>query len=152
MSTLAIELCERGWLPDFLTRFGMRRLMAGRLADESVDRAEQEFDRFRTTLEGLRESQIALETDAANEQHYELPAAFFQQVLGKHLKYSGCLWDEGVTNLDQAEASMLAQTCERAELANGQDILELGCGWGSLTVWMAEHYPDARITAVSNSG
>lgn len=151
MSTLAIELCERGWLPDFLTRFGMRRLMAERLADESVDRGEQEFGRFRDNLAGLRESQIAVETDAANEQHYELPAAFFEQVLGSHLKYSGCLWDEGVSNLDEAEARMLAMTCERADLADGMEILELGCGWGSLTVWMAEHFPSAKITAVSNS-
>jgi cyclopropane-fatty-acyl-phospholipid synthase len=151
MSTIAIEACERGWLPDFLTRFGMRRLMAQRIADESVGRGEAEFIRFRACLEDLRSSAIAVETDAANEQHYELPAEFFTQVLGTNLKYSSCLWDQGIKNLDEAEARMLALTCERAELTDGQAILELGCGWGSLTLWMARHYPGSSITAVSNS-
>jgi cyclopropane-fatty-acyl-phospholipid synthase len=151
MSTLTIELCERGWLPDFLTRFGMRRLMAQRIADESVDHGEQEFHRFRQYLDELRHSDIAIETDAANEQHYELPAAFFEQTLGENLKYSGCFWDQGVSSLDEAERRMLAMTCGRAELADGQRILELGCGWGSLTLWMARHYPSASIVAVSNS-
>ncbi len=156
MSTLAIELCENGWVPDFLARFGMRRLMAQRLADESVDRGEAEFGRFRDYLEQLRSSRIALETDAANEQHYEVPAEFFRLVLGENLKYSCCWWDGGMSGsladgLDEAEARMLQLTCERAALQDGQDILELGCGWGSLTVWMARHYPNARITAVSNS-
>lgn len=157
MSTLAIEICERGWLPDFLTRFGMRRLMAQRLVDESADRSEQEFARFRERLHALRSSAIALETDAANEQHYEVPADFFEQVLGQHLKYSCGWWDadamaHGLADgLATAEARMLELTCERAALADGQCIMELGCGWGSLTLWMAEHYPQARITAVSNS-
>lgn len=157
MTTLAIELCERGWLPDFVTRFGMRRLMAERLADESLDRGEAEFGRFRDNLAELRRSAVAVETDAANEQHYEVPAAFFQHVLGDNLKYS-CCWfepDAGprdlAEQLDAAEERMLALTCERAELADGQDILELGCGWGSLTVWMARHFPNAAVTAVSNS-
>ncbi len=156
MTTLAIELCENGWVPDFLARFGMRRLMAQRLVDESVDRGEAEFGRFRRYLDELRSSRIAVETDAANEQHYELPAAFFEQVLGANLKYSSCWWDADMTgsladNLDAAEARMLQITCERAGLQDGQRLLELGCGWGSLTVWMARHYPQARITAVSNS-
>ncbi len=152
MSTLAIELCERGWLPDWLTRLGMRRLLAQRISDESADNGEQEFSRYQALLTELRQSRIAVETAAANEQHYELPAAFFEQVLGANLKYSSCWWGEGVTDLDQAEALMLQLTCERAQLADGQKILELGCGWGSLTVWMGRHYPQARITAVSNSG
>lgn len=156
MSTLAIDLCEHGWVPDFLARFGMRRLMAQRLDEESADRGEQEFVRFRRYLDELRQSRIALETDAANEQHYELPAAFFEQCLGSHLKYSCCWWDDGQTGsladgLDRAEARMLDISCERAELQDGQRILELGCGWGSLTVWMARRFPQARITAVSNS-
>ncbi len=156
MSTVAIDLCEKGWIPDVLTRFGMRRLMAERLAEESVDRCEREFERFRHCLEDLRQSQIALETDAANEQHYELPADFFLRVLGANLKYSCCWWDDNhgaslADALDAAEARMLEITCERAELHNGQRILELGCGWGSLTVWMARKFPDSQITAVSNS-
>jgi cyclopropane-fatty-acyl-phospholipid synthase len=102
-------------------------------------------------VEQLRHSPVAIETQAANEQHYELPSEFFSSVLGRHLKYSSCYFDAGVTSLDDAEARMLALTCERARLADGDRILELGCGWGSLTLWMAAHYPNARITAVSNS-
>ncbi|MEE4184269.1 MAG: class I SAM-dependent methyltransferase [Gammaproteobacteria bacterium] len=157
MTTLAIDLCERGLLPDFVTRFGMRRLMAERLADESLDRCEREFGRFRDYLAELRQSQIAVETAAANEQHYELPAAFFQHALGTNLKYSCCWFPDDVADsaladaLDAAEARMLALTCERAELADGQRVLELGCGWGSLTLWMARQYPASHITAVSNS-
>ena len=148
---LAIELCERGLLPDGLTRLGMRRLMAARLRNESADRAEGEFERFSEGLKTLRNSPIAEDVDKANEQHYEVPADFFLKSLGTHLKYSCCLYDEPGLSLDEAEARMLALSCERAELQDGQRILELGCGWGSLTLWMGEHYPNARITAVSNS-
>jgi cyclopropane-fatty-acyl-phospholipid synthase len=102
-------------------------------------------------VEELRQSPVAIATREANEQHYELPCEFFELVLGRHLKYSSCYFDPGVTSLDEGEARMLALTCERARLADGDRILELGCGWGSLTLWMAEHYPNARITAVSNS-
>jgi len=94
---------------------------------------------------------IALATEAANRQHYELPADFFAHILGPRRKYSSCLWAPGVRNLAEAEAAALAETCAHADLADGQEILELGCGWGSLSLWMAERYPAARITAVSNS-
>ena len=86
-----------------------------------------------------------------NEQHYEVPAEFFQLVLGPRLKYSCCLWPEGVESLAAAEEAMLALTCERAEIEDGMEILDLGCGWGSLTFWLAECYPACRILAVSNS-
>jgi cyclopropane-fatty-acyl-phospholipid synthase len=89
--------------------------------------------------------------EMANRQHYEVPPEFFQLVLGRNLKYSGCLWPAGVERLDAAEEAMLALTCERAELADGMEILELGCGWGSLSLWMAARYPKSRILAVSNS-
>jgi cyclopropane-fatty-acyl-phospholipid synthase len=146
-----IDLCERGLIPDAIARTGMRRLMAERLAQESLDRGLAEAEQFRRRLAELRASPVAIETDKANEQHYEVPAAFFRQVLGKHLKYSCCWYGEGAVDLDAAEAAMLRLSCERAELADGQRILELGCGWGSLTLWMAAHYPRSRITAVSNS-
>jgi len=149
--SLLIDLCERGLIPDPLTRFGMRRLMAQRLAAESMDRGEAEFGEFRRRLAGLRESPVAIETARANEQHYEVPAAFFQRVLGPHLKYSCCWYGDGATTLGEAEEAMLRLTGERAELADGQRVLELGCGWGSLTLWMAARYPRSRITAVSNS-
>jgi cyclopropane-fatty-acyl-phospholipid synthase len=146
-----IELCERGLIPDPLTRYGIRRLCAQRLRDEGAFDLDQADRRFRTLLGELRASPIAIETAAANEQHYELPTRFFQLCLGKRLKYSSCYYPRGDETLDQAEEAMLALYGERADLRDGQEILELGCGWGSLTLWMAEKYPNARIAAVSNS-
>jgi cyclopropane-fatty-acyl-phospholipid synthase len=149
MST--ITLAEHKLLPDSVVRFGIKKLLKQRLQVESANDPEQREKRHQQLLEHLRQSPIAIETAAANAQHYEIPAAFYKYALGKHLKYSSCYWDEQTENLDQAEARMLALTAERAELADGQQILELGCGWGSLTLWTAEHFPNSRITAVSNS-
>jgi cyclopropane-fatty-acyl-phospholipid synthase len=146
-----IELCERGWIPDSLTRYGIRKLCKRRLVEESQSQLNAADQRFRKLLNALRESPIAIETAAANEQHYEVPTDFFKLCLGKRLKYSSCYYETGNETLDQAEVAMLKLYGERAELADGQRILELGCGWGSLTLWMAEHYPNAKITAVSNS-
>ncbi len=150
MLDTAIDLMERGYVPDWLTRIGIRRLLAERLRGEATDDRSREAVLARLEAE-LRASPIALHTGAANQQHYEVPAEFFQKVLGPRLKYSSCWWPEEVKDLETAEAAMLALTCERAELGFDQDILELGCGWGSLTLWMAELYPDSRIVAVSNS-
>lgn len=151
MKTL-IELAEQGKLPDLLIRWGIRWLdyqtlqVESRHGDiEAQRRAQQQF------IADMNQSPIAIHTDKANEQHYELPAAFFQTVLGKRLKYSSCYWPTGVSSLDEAEEAMLALYAERAQLTDGLDILELGCGWGSLTLWMAEKYPQSRILAVSNS-
>ena len=102
-------------------------------------------------VDQLRQSPIAVETKAANEQHYELPTKFFQFVLGKNLKYSSGYWKEGVNLLDESEEDMLTMTCERAGLQNGHTILECGCGWGSLSLFMASKFPESKITGVSNS-
>ncbi|HEV2621060.1 MAG TPA: cyclopropane-fatty-acyl-phospholipid synthase family protein [Frateuria sp.] len=146
-----LGLAERGLLPDALLRLGIRRLCAQRLAEERAGGPEQIAGRYARRLETLRQSPVALHTDTANAQHYELPAAFFEHCLGPRLKYSCCYYPRGDETLAEAEEAMLALYGERAELADGQDILELGCGWGSLTLWMAEHYPRANILAVSNS-
>lgn len=146
-----IDWCERGLVPDPLTRFGMRRLMAGRLADESVGGDEGRVARLSQLVRELRNSPIAIETQAANAQHYEVPSEFFRMHLGAHLKYSCCLYRTGQESLDQAEAAMLALYAVRAGLADGQHILDLGCGWGSLSLWLAERYPSARIVGLSNS-
>jgi cyclopropane-fatty-acyl-phospholipid synthase len=138
-------------VPDVLTRFGIRRLCAQRLRDEGANDVESADLRFRRLLDDLRQSPIAIETAAANEQHYEVPTRFFELCLGKRLKYSSCFYTTGSEDLDEAEEAMLALYGERAGLADGQDILELGCGWGSLTLWMAQRYPRSRITGVSNS-
>jgi len=145
---MLISLCERGLVPDFLTRLGIRRLCQTRLRDEYAGDWQARQKAF---VAVLRQSPLAIETAAANQQHYEVPALFYERCLGKRLKYSSCYYPTGTETLDQAEQAMLALYCERAELSDGMDILELGCGWGSLTLWMAEHYPNARITTVSNS-
>ena len=146
-----LGLAERGLVPDALLRAGIRRLCAARLADESAGGPAQQARRFQQLIDELRRSPLAIHTDAANTQHYEVPADFFKLCLGRHLKYSGCYYPTGQETLDEAEAAMLTLYGERAELADGQEILELGCGWGSLTLWMAQRYPRARITGVSNS-
>ena len=142
---------ERGLLPDAAVRYGIRRLCARRLQEEMQGGPEAQARRFQERIEMLRKSPVAIHTDAANEQHYELPPAFFQHCLGRRMKYSGCFYPRGDESLDEAEEKMLRLYEERGQLTDGQDILELGCGWGSLTLWMAERYPNARITAVSNS-
>lgn len=142
-----INLAERGWVPDWLIRRGIRQLLAQRLRSlQGQDQTSQAELIRQMDCDGL-----AVETEAANLQHYEVPAAFFQRVLGNRLKYSCGLFESADTTLDQAEMAMLDLTCQRAGIENGQDILELGCGWGSLTIWMAEHFPNSRITAISNS-
>ena len=146
-----LGLAERGLLPDALLRAGIRRMCAQRLRDEHLDDPDAAARRNALLIAELRQSPVAIHTDAANRQHYELPPAFFLECLGPRLKYSGCFYRTGNESLAEAEEAMLALYGERAQLADGQDILELGCGWGSLTLWMAEHYPNARITAVSNS-
>jgi cyclopropane-fatty-acyl-phospholipid synthase len=145
------RLVAGGWLPDWALRAGIRRILADRLAEESRGGADAARARLEAWVAECRRSPIAIATDAANGQHYELPAAFFTRVLGRRLKYSSAYWPPGVTTLDTAEDAMLALTAERAELADGQRILELGCGWGSLSLWMAERLPHASIVAVSNS-
>ena len=146
-----LGLAERGALPDALLRHGIRRLCARRLAEERREGLAAQSARATRLIEELRASPIAIHTAAANAQHYELPAAFFEQCLGPRLKYSCALYPTGDETLAEAEEAMLRMYEERAELADGQSILELGCGWGSLTLWMAERFPRARITAVSNS-
>ena len=150
--SLALDrLLEKNLLPDWLIRIGIRRLLRERLREENRGGVEAQSAHLLKLIAGLKQSPIAIETQAANEQHYEVPARFYQLCLGKRLKYSGAFWPEGVTTLDAAEAAMLKLTCERAQIADGQDILELGCGWGSLSLWLAENFPNARITGVSNS-
>ncbi len=146
-----LGLAERGLLPDALVRLGIRRQCAARLRREREGGLAAQEARTQALLAGLRASPLAIHTAEANEQHYELPPEFFELCLGSRLKYSCAYYPTGTETLDAAEEAMLGLYGERAQLADGQDILELGCGWGSLTLWMAERYPNARICAVSNS-
>ena len=145
------RLLEKNLLPDALIRLGIRRLLRARLREENHGDAAAQQAQLLALVAELKRSPIAIETQAANEQHYEVPTRFYQLCLGRRLKYSSALWPADVATLDAAEEAMLKLTCKRAQLADGQSILELGCGWGSLSLWMAENYPAARITGVSNS-
>jgi len=147
---VALAMAEHGLVPDWLVRRGIRRLLRHRLQQES-GRCGSATQDMRTFAEELRSSPIAIETDSANEQHYEVPAAFYERVLGPRLKYSCGYWPSSETKLAESEDLMLDITCRRAELEDGMDVLDLGCGWGSLSLWIAEHYPKCHITAVSNS-
>ncbi len=149
--SLTDSLLEKDLLPDSAIRFGIRQRLAATLRAKRPTDVEARQRAVQAHVEELKRSPVAIDTVAANEQHYEVPTRFFQMCLGRHLKYSSGWWDDATTTLDDAEAAMLKLTCERAELADGQRILELGCGWGSLSLWMAEHYPGAQITSVSNS-
>jgi len=125
-----IELAEQGRLPDSTVRYGIRRLCKKRLKDEFSDHPEYQQDRYQKLIEELRTSPIAIETEAANTQHYEVATDFYLASLGKRLKYSCAYYPYTNTTLDQAEEEMLALYSKRAELDNDQRILELGCGWG----------------------
>ena len=147
---LAIRLAESAVLPDAVIRFGIRRLLRERAASLAHGGVDAQQEREQAFVDRLRQAPLAVATHAANAQHYELPAAFYGCCLGPQRKYSSCWFAPGA-DLATAEEAALATTAERARLADGQRILELGCGWGSLSLWMARHYPNARITSVSNS-
>jgi len=142
-------LLEKNALPDWLVRVGIRRLLAQRIRQETT--GEDPKLRLKAYVHDLKHRPIAEDTRAANEEHYEVPTAFFQKCLGKRLKYSGCFFPRGDESLDRAEEAMLELYVERGRIADGQEILELGCGWGSFSLYVAERFPGARITGVSNS-
>ncbi len=148
----AVEWAERGLVPEPLLRFGIRRLLKERLREELArERAAGEALRLSAWTERMRAAPIAPVPEKANEQHYEVPPEFFELVLGPRLKYSSAFYAKATRTLAEAEEEMLALTALRADLRDGQEVLELGCGWGSLSIWMAERFPRSRILAVSNS-
>ena len=151
LTTTSIGLVERGLVPDPLIRAGIRRMCEQRLAEIHAPDAEDSALAVELFVRQIRMAEIAPLPQLANEQHYEVPATFFEKVLGPNCKYSSAWWPEGVTTLAEAEARSLEVTATRADLADGQRVLELGCGWGSLTLWMARRYPGSLITGVSNS-
>ncbi len=150
-SPFLVRAAERGLVPDVLIRAGIRSICRRRIREESKGGPAAKQEALMAFIEELRRSPLAVQTGAANEQHYEVPPAFFLRVLGPHLKYSCCLFPSGRESLEAAEAAMLRLTCERAGIADGMEILDLGCGWGSLSLWTAQAMAGCRITAVSNS-
>ena len=151
MISKLIELAEKGIIPDYFIRQGIVRNCENRLNNENVSNTEKVSLKKQSWIQQMKDSPIALVPEKANEQHYEVPPAFFENVLGKHLKYSSGYWPDGVNSLDESEESMLELSFKRAQLVDGDSILELGCGWGSLTCYMASKLPNSKITAVSNS-
>ena len=142
---------ERDQIPDFLIRIGIRRLLAERLRMESRPNLEQEQERLMDWIRILKRSPLALHTTDAKEQHYEVPTRFFQRTLGPRLKYICALWPAEIQSLAQAEEAMLQLKVARAGVSDGMKMLDLGCGWGSLSLYLAEKFPACQITAVSNS-
>jgi len=150
-TNIALDLSESGFIPSIVLRRGIRLLIKHRLKEiHATDPELMASDQFKF-IQQMNKSPIALLTEKANEQHYEIPAHFYQYVLGDYQKYSSCYWDSETTCLTEAEELALIKTCEHAKLQDDQSILELGCGWGSLTLFMAKRFPNSRITAVSNS-
>lgn len=145
-------LLERDLLPDFAVRTGIRRLIGRRLRDESQPTEADRQQYLEHYAADLRARPIAEQTRAANEQHYEVPAAFYRISLGRRLKYSCCYFPNGTETLEEGEDAMLDLYVERGALTDGQRVLDLGCGWGSLTLYLAKRFPNSQITAVSNSG
>lgn len=145
------KLLEKNKIPDSLIRIGIRKLLKQRLQDENKGNTEAQQAHLMRLIDELKASPIAINTQEANEQHYEVPTQFYQYCLGKYLKYSSGYWKQGVTDIDTSEKDMLEITCERAELKDGQDVLELGCGWGSLSLFMSAKFPKSNFTVVSNS-
>ena len=151
MIKLLIKLAEKGILPDFFIRLGISKLCGQRLTDANDLSLKAREEKHQKWVDILMESPIALVPEKANEQHYEVPPRLFELVLGAKLKYSSGYWPQGTSTLDDSEVEMLKLTSKRAALSDGQEVLELGCGWGSLTFHMALTYPNSKITAVSNS-
>ncbi len=147
----AISWTESGLVPDAVIRRGMRRLLERKLAEISAGDVDVASETVAGFVDMMRSSPIALVPELANEQHYEVPAGFFSQVLGANRKYSCCYWPPGTHGLDDAEAAALAETVRRAGIADGMTVLDLGCGWGSLSLWIAAHFPNASVRSVSNS-
>jgi cyclopropane-fatty-acyl-phospholipid synthase len=149
--SLINDILAKGILPDFIIRWGIRQRLAQTLKEHLHPTAEGQLTALQQHITQLKASPLAIHTAEANEQHYEVPTAFYLRALGPRLKYSSAWFDTPQDTLQQAEERMLHLTCQRAQLADGMRILELGCGWGSLSLWMAQHYPNSQITVVSNS-
>ena len=151
ITNFLIDLAERGLVPDFMIRAGIRNLCKKRLQQCRSDNCEANSELAEKYIADSDASPMAVLTEKANEQHYEVPAEFYRHALGKNLKYSSCYYEEKNKSLHEAEDRALQLTCEHAQLEEGQDILELGCGWGSLSLWMAKEFPRSSITSISNS-
>jgi cyclopropane-fatty-acyl-phospholipid synthase len=146
-----LPLLRNNLIPDSVIRRGIRQLLKDRITQQGGQDQHRVQELKSSFIDVMKSSPLAIHTAEANQQHYEVPTEFYQKVLGHRLKYSSCLWTPEVKDLDASELAMLDMTINRAGVENGMDILELGCGWGSLSLYMAARFPRCRVTAVSNS-
>ena len=154
MSTVtakAISWTESGLVPDSVIRSAIRRLLERKISEIEADDPELAAATLNEFVQMMRESPVALVPEVANEQHYEVPAEFFDEVLGKHRKYSCGYWPDGVLTLDESEQAALGITVQRAGIEDGMRVLDLGCGWGSVSLFVAQQFPGATVLSVSNS-
>lgn len=145
-----ITALENGYIPDPVTRVGIRSLVKKRL-EESSKAIKIDPNYFQHYVETLKKSPLAIMSKEANQQHYEVPTAFYDLSLGRHKKYSSCFWEESTKTLEEAEQLALNISIEHAGIVDGMRVLELGCGWGSLSLELAKRFPLSQIIAVSNS-
>lgn len=145
-----IKVLENGYMPDPITRLGIRSLVKQRLNESSKNTANDP-QYLKNYAQKLKQSPLAIMTDTANKQHYEVPTDFYNLSLGRHKKYSSCYWDQNTKTLEEAEQKALDLSIEHAGVVDGMRVLELGCGWGSLSLELAKRFPHSAITAVSNS-
>lgn len=148
---MSMSALQRNVIPDVLLRWGVRKLLEGRLQDITQPTLEAHMHHLLAFVQSLKEMPIAVNTEDANAQHYEVPTEFYQLVLGKRLKYSSAYFPEKNSTLDEAEEAMFAMYAKRAQLKDGQSVLDVGCGWGSLSMYIAEKFPNSTVTGVSNS-
>ena len=150
LTPLALPIVERNVIPDVVLRFAIKQQLAGELAKVKKLSVTEIQDKTREFVQELRSMPIAVAQKEANEQHYEVPDEFYQIVLGPLLKYSSGYWPNPNTTLAESEIAMLDLYCERAEIQDGMSLVDLGCGWGSVTLYMAAKFPNCKITSISN--
>jgi cyclopropane-fatty-acyl-phospholipid synthase len=151
LTEVCIPLVHAGLIPDFLIRFGIRVQLYDHLNILKAENVENELEQKVEIIQKLKTMPIAIETDAANQQHYEVPAKFYDLCLGPRKKYSSGFWPTKSTTFEESEVAMLEKYCKLAGVKDGMKIVDIGCGWGSLTLHLAERYPNAKITGISNS-
>ena len=145
------SIAEKGYVPDPILRKGIQHMCRNRITDIRISDEIVRKKYIKDFIDNMNRAEIAPSPHFANQQLYEVPHNFFELVLGSYKKYSCGYWDDDTHDITQAESQALQLTCQHADIRDGHKILELGCGWGSLTLWLAEKFPSSHVTAISNS-
>jgi cyclopropane-fatty-acyl-phospholipid synthase len=151
LQPLAMPLIESNILPDSIVRYGIRQELEMEFQKIAKLSAGQKMEKLQNFIQEIKQMPIAIHQTDANVQHYEVPDEFYKLVLGPHLKYSSGYWPNEDTTFAESEIAMLELYCQRADLYDGMNLVDLGCGWGSVTLFLAKKYPHSQITAISNS-